>query len=50
MYTNNTTEQISLAIDVKETFVSPKEKKRVFQDYEYSVPGTQTMQLIYYNL
>ena len=33
MYTNNTTEQISFAIDVEETFVSPTEKKRVFQDY-----------------
>ena len=33
MYTNHTTEQISFAMDVKETFVSPKEKKRVFQDY-----------------
>ena len=33
MYTNHTTEQISFAIDVEETVVSPKEKKRVFQDY-----------------
>ena len=33
MYPNHTTEQISLTIDVKETSVSAKEKKRVFQPY-----------------